>query len=202
MPDPRQHDGIAAAEDQAQRERAWAARIAQGDEGAFADLFRAYFPALCTYAQTYVRSAALAEELVMDVFRRLWDGRENQVFRGSVRSYLFSAVKHGAIGHLRHVRVEQLLFREVAASLREPPAVGRGASGPVERVELAELAGAVSQAVEALPQKCRAVFLLWWQHDCTYAEIADALSISVKTVEGHLARANKLLRRRLAIFRP
>lgn len=93
MPDPRQHDAIAAPEDQAQRERAWVARIAQGDERAFADLFRAYFPALCTYAQTYVRSAALAEELVMDVFRRLWDARENVALRGrSVRSYLFSAV--------------------------------------------------------------------------------------------------------------
>src|SRR5689334_20398964 len=104
MPDP--SGSPAGASDQNERERALAVRIRAGDEAAFTALFRSYYPGLCTYVYAYVRSGALAEELVMDVFRKVWEGRERWVLRSTVRAYLFSAAHHAAIGHLRHRRHE------------------------------------------------------------------------------------------------
>lgn len=199
MPDPL--GSSVGTPDRNEHERALATRIRAGDEAAFTALFRDYYPGLCTYIHAYVQSGALAEELVMDIFRKLWEGRERWVVRSTVRAYLFSAAYNAAISYLRHQRHENGLVRAVSASVLETPALGHGPTGPAESLERAELAAAIARVVAELPERCRAVVLLWWQQDLKYAEIAAALGISVKTVESHLTRAAKILRERLMIFR-
>lgn len=178
----------------------WVARIRAGDEGAFAELFRAYHPALCSYAYARVGSAAEAEEIVMDVFRRLWERRMAWAVTGSLRGYLFSATEHGVVSHIRHRKVERSLVHDVSRFVRAIPGMGAAIPTPSETTEDADLATAIARAAEALPERCRAVFLLW-QRELRYAEIAEALGISVKTVETQLARAVRELREKLAGFR-
>jgi RNA polymerase sigma-70 factor (ECF subfamily) len=174
-------------------------RIRAGDERAFAELFRAYYAGLCSFVYARVRSGAIAEDLVMDVFRRLWEHRTKLEVHRSVRSYLFSAAVHAAASHLRHRRIEATLVRDVEAHAQSVPAIGTPRATPVMDAERAELAHAIARAADALPPRCRAVFLLW-QQQLSYAEIADVLGVSIKTVENQLGRALRALRVRLAVY--
>jgi RNA polymerase sigma-70 factor (ECF subfamily) len=72
--------------------------------------------------------------------------------------------------------------------------------GPHEECEVAELQTAVEAAIARLPERCRLVFVLRWQHHLSYAEIAAALDIAPKTVETQLNRALKALREALGVF--
>jgi RNA polymerase sigma-70 factor (ECF subfamily) len=175
-------------------------RIIAGDETAFTALFREYHPALCSFVYARVRSAAVAEELVMDVFLWLWRNHTRLKLTGTLRSYLFAACEHAAADHLRRRRVEANLVADIDAKVRPLPGLAAPRGTPADDAERAELASAITRAVDTLPDRCRAVFLLWQQH-LAYSEIAQALDISVKTVESQLARAVKPLREKLGAFR-
>ena len=84
---------------------ALAARVRAGDGAAFETLFREYFARLASLAYSYVRSREIAEELVQDTLLSIWKGRAAWDVEGHVRQYLYAAVRHRAISHLRKVKV-------------------------------------------------------------------------------------------------
>src|SRR5687768_9374829 len=85
---------------------ALAALIAAGEAGAFETLFKAYYNPLCVFAERYVRSAAIAEELVEDTFFWLWEHRADwQVKPGGVKPYLYRAVRNRALRQLARGQV-------------------------------------------------------------------------------------------------
>jgi RNA polymerase sigma-70 factor (ECF subfamily) len=85
---------------------------------------------------------------------------------------------------------------------REAVSPGQGQiSNPEEQYEMAELDAAIRDAIECLPERCRLVFTLRWQHHLSYAEIAETLGIAVKTVENQVTRALKALRTKLRPYR-
>lgn len=182
-------------------ERAWIARIAAGDEAAFDQLFEAYYAPLCEFVYSYVRSHATAEELVQTVFLRLWEKHSNCGGVASLRAYLFTACRNQALDHLKHERIVQHTAEQAVAT-QPIPGLGSAPAGADEAVQAAELADAIRRAVETLPERCRLVVQLRWQHQLTNVEIARVLGISVKGVEGHLTRAIASLRQQLAAFRP
>ena len=169
--------------------------VRAGSESAFFALFHSHYEVLCRYAYRYVVSRAIAEELVSDVFLRVWAQRERWEVRGRVRAYLYGAVRNLAIDYLRRERVEQRLL---AASGREQRLGGGSQSGGVEeRLASEELAAAMQRAVDELPPRPRQVFLMRWQRHLTNAQIAASLGIAVKTVEMHMTRALDALREAL-----
>ena len=186
MNDPRPPDESLGAE----RSAALRERLRAGDRAAVEELFREHYAALVGFADGYVRSTAVAEEIVQDVFLNLWRGRERLAGEGTLRAYLFQAVRNRALNHLRHARH---VARHAAAAPRDDAVPALGDALLVE----AELAAAARAAVDALPERCREVFLLSRAHDLSYAEIARALDISVKTVETQMGRALKAIRRAL-----
>ncbi len=182
-------------------ERVWIAGIAAGDEAAFDALFAAYYAPLCDFVYSYVRSHATAEELVQTVFLRLWEKHATWGAVASVRAYLFAACRNQALDHLKHEQIVQRTAEQAVAT--DPlPGFGSRPADADEAVQNAELADAIHRAVEALPERCRLVVLLRWQHSLTNVEIARVLGISVKGVEGHVARAMAALRQRLSAFQP
>lgn len=175
--------------------------IRAGSEPAFFTLFQTHYDVLCRYVYRYVRSRAIAEELVSDVFLRVWIQRQRWEVRGCVRAYLYGAARNLAIDHLRRARVEQ---RSVEARGNDPRT---GASWyeveADDRLAAEELAAAMQRVVDALPPRPRQVFLLRWQRHLTNAQISTALGIAVKTVEMHMTRALEALRAALpAELRP
>ncbi len=171
------------------------ARIRTGDEAAFERLFRCYAESLYACAFGYVGSRDAAEEIVQQLFSTLWERRQIWQVSGTVATYLFRAVRNASLNALRDRR-RNLAFRarlEGAAVVASPP------PDVEQEIEAAELATAVARVVARLPERCREVFRLNRYHQLTYAEVAQVLEVSVKTVEIHMARALKELRARLRI---
>jgi RNA polymerase sigma-70 factor (ECF subfamily) len=176
-------------------------RIRAGDEKAFEELFKSYYQALCAFTDGYVRSRETAEELVQTMFLRLWEKRESWEPVTGIRAYLFAACRNQALDHLKHRRVVD----RVTLAAGDVGSEEMGRTQPVqpdEAMHATELAEAFRLAVEQLPERRRAVVVLRWEHHLSNLEIARALGISVKGVEGHVTRALALLRDRLRAFRP
>ncbi len=182
-------------------ERRWVAGVCAGDAAAFDQMFRATAAGLCDFAYTYVKSRAVAEELVQDVFFKIWQGRREWQLRSSLRTYLYSATRHAALNHLRHLRVERRWQELVVSNHALRPHSPRSITAEDELLT-GELATAADRAVEQLPARCRLIYSLTRRQHLSYAEVAAMLGISVRTVENQVGIALRTLRKRLAHLLP
>jgi RNA polymerase sigma-70 factor (ECF subfamily) len=172
-------------------------RIRSGDEGAFEEIFRAHYASLCGFARRYVGEDGTAEELVQDVFAAMWAKRAELQITGSVRSYLFGAVRNRALNRRKRESLERDWVEQESAAIVSFPA----APDTVDESTTEDRQRAVDAAIESLPERCRLVMRLRWRDQLSYAEIADVMGISVKGVENQLARGLKSLRDRLVTRR-
>lgn len=179
---------------------AWYRAMRGGDERAFESLFHAHYDGLCRFVREYVREADVAEELVQDLFVRLWRDRERLQVRGSVRAYLFVAARNAATNHVRRQRFRSLLARRWQAAPQDAP-VAAAPRTPEQELLSGEAGAAVRAAIEALPERARLAATLRWEHQLSYAEIADVMEITVKGVENQLGRIAKTLRGALQAYR-
>ena len=167
------------------QERAWVERIRAGDPAAFEALYRAYWERLYAFAFRDLRSKEDAEEIVQEVFFRIWRGHVHWVPAGEVRNYLYLAVRNAA-----HDRLER-------AAVARRWRVGQREMAVEIDLEEADLAAAVERALAELPSKRSTICKLRLINELSYAEIAKRLEISEKTVETQLARGLKFLRERI-----
>jgi RNA polymerase sigma-70 factor (ECF subfamily) len=170
-------------------------RVRAGDRGAFDTIFRTYYAPLVRLAERLLRERAVAEEVVQDVMLELWRRRETFSLEDSLRVYLYRAARNRALNHLRHLKVERR---------GEPHVIARASAAPRADADLAEeeLRSAVTRALDALPVPTREVFDMSRVGGLRYNEIAEALGISVKTVEARMGRALRALREELAPWLP
>ncbi len=180
-------------------ERDWVARIRAGDHVAFERLFRCYYPGLCSFAARAVGDDVVAEDLVQDVFRRLWERHATWTVATSVEAYLYRATRNRVFDYFDHRRVETRWQDRVMQGGADDADVPL-AAGPDTVLHATELADAIERAAQALPERCRQVFFLKWTQGLTYAQISEAMDISVKTVETQMTRAYRALRERLGRF--
>ena len=170
-------------------------RIQAGDEGAYDVAFRTWYPVLVRVASALLREVDAAEEVAQDVMLELWRRRAVMDAGVSLRAYLLRSVRNSAINHLRHLRVRRDTENDVEALYDAP----LGADQPIVAQELSE---AVQVALRDLPPRCREVFELSRVNGLRYAEIAEALGISQKTVEAQMGKALRIMRERLAAWLP
>ncbi len=156
----------------------------------FDELVRAHYGRLCNFAYRFVRSRDAAEDVVQEVFVRLWRQRDQFDVRDPL-PYLYRAVRNRLVTCRRAELVRERWRTSVARE--HVHAVDAGSE-----LELAELRRALARAVEALPERCRVIFTMSREQDLSYPEIARSLGISVKTVETQMGRALKALRTKLA----
>ena len=176
-------------------ERLLQRRIKAGDEGAFDIVFRAHYANLVRMAESIVRDRAVGEELAQEVMLELWRRRESLELEQNFRAYLMRATRNRALNHLRHERIVQ---REQTLAASE----SRTAPGPDADMLGGELESAITASLAALPENCREVFEMSRTQGLRYAEIADVLDISVKTVEKRMGQALAELRKSLAPWLP
>ena len=182
-------------------ERALVAAVQQGDVDAFRTLHEHYIVDLLDFTYTYLRSRDDAEEVVQDLFLWIWEHRHEWSAPGSVRAYLFKAVRNRAINRLRQRRV-QARFAERVAQANDPKGLDPPvASDPLADVTAEELDAVIARAVEALPPRSREVFLLVRERHLSHADVAELLGISPKTVENHMTSALGALRTQVAEWR-
>jgi len=156
--------------------------------------FQAHYVELCEYVLRFVGSAEAAQDLVQDLFLRLWDSRGPRDASRLTRPYLYVAARNRALKYLRHRRVVAAWIAR-AASEEIPPS-----DTPEDLCLLGELDEAVQQAIAELPARCRAIFVLRRREQLSYREIATRLGISLGTVKSQMWRATLRLRSRLAPY--
>lgn len=166
-------------------------QIKKGDEAAFSRLFDGYYSALCFYAGKYLGDMDQSRSLVQQLFVDLWLNKDKVEIKQSVKSYLFRSVKNRCIDHLRKEKIN-IGISAPAYDLNQIPFR--------DLVEEAELNDRINASINKLPEKCREVFLLCRYEGLKYAEIAQKLNISVKTVEMQMGIALKKLRESLSDY--
>ncbi len=156
-------------------------------------IFRAYFEEICRAVYRIIPDTNLVEDLAQDVFFELWKKRETLVIKTSIRAYLRRAARNKALNYIRDQKIK-FEEEEKAPNLKstEPDAQ--------KVLEIEELQEKIDAAIDSLPERCRVVFTLSRFENMSYQEIADALSISIKTVENQISKALKLLRNTLYNF--
>ena len=155
----------------------------------FQVVFRTYYNLLCNYAFTFTKDADASEDLVQDLFIKIWEQRRGLLKEASIRYYLFTAVRNNCITWLRREKLSatiQLTGYETMAVTMDYREEMAGEER--DRKFLLE------QAIAQLPPKCKEIFLLSRFGKLSYKEIATNLDISPKTVENQLGKALKLLR--------
>lgn len=151
-------------------------------------LFRLYYRPLCTHAVRYVYSKEIAEDLVADVFYTFWNTQAFRSVKFSYRSYLFRSVRNRAYNYLMN-ELKKTDSLESATQHETSPS-----DRPEPIMHFEELYHKIDELVATLPPQCQKVFLLNRFEGKKSREIADELKLSVRTVEGHIAKALSTLR--------
>ena len=170
-----------------------AQRMTTGDREAFNQIFRRLYAPMLRFCCRFVPDEDESAEIVQDLFVRLWTGREKLNINTSLESYLMRAVRNAAVSYINKVRshddVHQLLANDDIDS-----------TDPSEQLQSKNLEAAYQQVLAAMPEKRREVFMASRFDGLKYAEIAEKLGISQKTVEAHIMAAIKQLREGLKDF--
>ena len=168
--------------------------LAQRDEAAFEQMFKTHFKRLHAYAFTILRDEIQAEEMVQQVFFKLWERNENLSLTGSVSSYLYRAVHNESLNYIKHQKVRSNHQLNVAYNMKNE------VEHPAKKIMAGELEKKIHTALNELPEQCRTIFQMSRFDELKYREIADKLGISVKTVESQMSKALRLLRVKLVDF--
>jgi len=169
-------------------------KIKGGDEYAFEIAFLKYYTPMCKYIWKFVRSEALAEEIVQDVFGRIWERRKKLDPNGHLRGLLYEAARNKALDNIKHQKIIDTYIAETKKTKREYATI-KGNDKPSR-----ELVRDIEEAIEGLPPKARQVYILNREEGLTYKEIAGYLEISIKTVESRMRRVLQILRAHLSKY--
>ena len=163
-------------------------KIKAGDSEAFETIFNLYQENIFHFLLYKLKDSAAAEDQLQEVFFRLWKNRANLNEQQSVKNYLYTIADNLVLNAARHLKVVTNYQEQFRSRLFSTP------ENPQHILEEKEFKQRLMNAIEALPEKSRIVFLMSRMEDLSYQEISERLSISVKTVEGHMTKALKLLR--------
>jgi RNA polymerase sigma-70 factor (ECF subfamily) len=165
-------------------------RIRRSEQKAFEELFKKYSQALIHFSTRFTGDNQAAENIVQDVFLRIWNNREKLNPGLNIKSYLYKAVKNQTLQYLRH--------SNIVAKSKNKISSNNPVKSPEDRLNDKQLAVIIQDAIHELPPQCRMIFSMSKYDHLTYNEIAEIQNISIKTVETQMGRALKFLRKRLS----
>lgn len=165
--------------------------IKQDKMGAFTEIYRRYWAGLYNSAYKRLHNHEACEEIVQDLFIKLWEKRNALVLTTGLGSYLYTAIKYSVIDHYRKQLVRENFLQMNGLTMQVD-------NSTEESIFLNDLMQHLEKVISSLPVKCRSVYRLSRIEHKTNKEIAIILNISEKTVEGHLSKALHTLRLNLS----
>ncbi|MBS1665323.1 MAG: RNA polymerase sigma-70 factor [Bacteroidetes bacterium] len=160
-------------------------RIARfDDQKAYKELFTSLYSSLFLFAKSMVKSKEPAEEIVSDVFIKIWEKRKDLEKIDNLKVYLYVSVRNTALNYLN------LQKRSVTNPIEEFQAEFTSIYFDPEQLMItADMLALIKKSIDQLPPKCKIIFKLVKEDGLKYREVAEILNISVKTVENQLAIA-------------
>ncbi len=168
--------------------------LKNGDIKSFEFTFRFYYEPLLGYALSILKVEAEAEEIVQELFLKIWRDRKKLIIKHSFAAYLYKSVYNQCLHRLQK---EKLLQEYQKFALKQPVAEVNAD----EMLKYEELNRKFFELMEALPERRQLIFKLSRFQGLKYREIADRLSISIKTVEANMSKALQYFRRNLQEYR-
>ena len=170
--------------------------LKEGDRNAFTTLYNRYWDKLYAVAFNRLADEFEAEEAVQNIFLDLWKRKETITLTHTLSTYLSAAIKYHVFTRLAQIRREKIRAEQLKIGAIE------GIETTAEWLSEKELKRQLEQGINALPEKCKLVFLLSREQNLTNKQIAEELNISEKTVEGHITKALNNLRGSLSVTLP
>ena len=160
--------------------------IRVGDFDAFRLLFERYYSPLCNFANLRLQDNFIAEDVVQEFFTKVWEDRARIKFTGSIRSYLYTAIKNRSLNRLN----AEMNRRKYTGDFR------RLQNEQITDIdlELEEFRNYLFGCIEKLPPRCKAVFEKSRFEELKQQEIASAMEISIKTVKAQIGKALRLIK--------
>lgn len=171
-----------------------------GNHLVFEQVFKKYYATLCFEARGYLGEKHLVEEVVCDVFTRVWQNRETLYIKTSLREYLVKAVHNTCIDYYRHLKAQEKLKQGFEQKQEIPITLKDIGENPLDYILTQELEVRIIKAIESLPDQYKKTFTLSRFHDLTYDEIAAEMGISVNSVKTNIKNALSKLRESLGEF--
>lgn len=160
-------------------------RIQQKDGSVFESYYLEHYSRFFLMACKYLHDAGLAEEIVNDVFVKLWQDGQQLRIESSLRSYIYRAVINRSLDVLDKKRKERETRKELSQRPEE--------TEESRQIETNELEIRLYKAIDELPEQCGKVFRMSRFEELKQQEIADRLGISIKTVKNHITYALRRL---------
>lgn len=171
--------------------------IAIGDSRAFDKFVEQFYPGLYSYACQFMRDNMDAEELVLDVFVSIWQRRTEIQKISNIKAYLYKSTKNRVIDFIRankntiNISLDDV-FDNAKIKITNTPENDLISKEEIDRI---------NDAIEQLPKRCKEVIYLVKNERLCYKEVAEIMSISVKTVENQMTLALSKLADNLGIDR-
>ncbi len=160
-------------------------RIARNDDQqAYKELFTSLYTYLLRFAKTLVKSKETAEEIVSDVFIKVWERRRELEKIGNLKVYLYITTRNIAYNYLD--KQKRTFTNPIDDFEAEFTSIY---FDPEQLMITADMLALIQRAIDQLPPKCKMIFKLAKEDGLKYREVAEVLNISVKTVENQLAIA-------------
>ncbi|MBN2349191.1 MAG: RNA polymerase sigma-70 factor [Bacteroidales bacterium] len=170
--------------------------LKKGNRLIFEQVFRRYYKMLCLEAKGYISAEYLVEEIVCDVFTKIWQNRESLYIQSSLKNYLIKSVHNKCIDYYRYLkthnndeqRISEIHDHYTLADLDEDP---------LDYIITQELEEKIKGAIESLPEQYKKAFKLSRFNNLSYSEIAVEMNISVNSVKTNIKNALVKLREKL-----
>jgi RNA polymerase sigma-70 factor (ECF subfamily) len=171
--------------------------LKQGDAKVFESVFREYYVPLCVHVRRYLIDAESAEEVVQDMFFKMWERREVLSVHSSLNAYLYKAVTNQALNYIKYQKIAHQYKEYVGFNTDIASAITAH-----EALVSSDLEGKINSLIKSMPERRRMVFEMSRFEGLKYMEIAEKLNISVKTVEIQMSKALSFLRDQLKEYLP
>lgn len=165
-----------------------------GNTKAYEDIFKAFYNPLLNLAIGIVSEEAIAEEIVQDIFIKLWERKEQLAEDIKLFPYLLTSIRNRSYNHLRNQKVQAKYQQHLLYQYREE--IWQYNTDHEDEILIEQL----HNAIDEMPEKCQEVFKLSRFEGLSHKEIAEKLSISTKTIENHITRAMKILKSKFLVI--
>ncbi|HEX7412137.1 MAG TPA: RNA polymerase sigma-70 factor [Bacteroidales bacterium] len=171
-------------------------KIQGGDIEEFERLFTKYYEPLCHFAYTFLKDMDTAEDIVQEFFYNFWKNRTSFTLKLSLNSYLYQSIRNNALHYLQHIAIRQKYAEVLKNENQEALFINQP-----DEIGYKELNKVIDETLKQLPERCSRVFRLNRFEGKKYREIAEILSISIKTVEADMGKALQLFRKTLKDYK-
>ena len=159
-----------------------------GNRENFEKIFRTHYSYLCAFANKFLNDQDAAEEIVQEVFVKLWSKRDELNIKSSIKSYLFTAVRNSSLNLIKHINIREDYKAHNKLEIENQE------SHLEDSILATELEDRIRDLINKLPTERKKIFIMSRYEGLKYREIAEKLNISIKTVENQIGKAMKTLK--------